>query len=115
MVVWAQKVDFVYTKRYIKNMEFEWNEQKNRINVIKHGISFQEAKDVFDDPNLLTYIDNRFNYEETRELSIGKLFLPKQPVIVVLVVHTDRNGVTRIISARRASRKERRFYEQQSI
>ena len=96
-------------------MEFEWDEQKNRTNIVKHGISFQEVKDVFNDPNLLTYRDDRFNYEETRELSIGQLFLPKQPVIVVLVVHTDRNGVTRIISARRASRKERRIYEQQSI
>ncbi|WP_107669935.1 BrnT family toxin [Cyanothece sp. BG0011] len=63
----------------------------------------------------LTYIDDRFSYQETRELSIGQLFLPKQSVIVVLVVHTDRNGVIRIISARRASRKERRIYEQQSV
>ncbi|MDJ0509403.1 MAG: BrnT family toxin [Crocosphaera sp.] len=96
-------------------MEFEWDEQKNQTNIIKHGISFQEALEIFNDPNLLTYTDDRFNYEETRELSIGQLLLPKQPVIVVLVVHTDRNEVTRIISARRASRKERKLYEQQSI
>ena len=96
-------------------MEFEWDEEKNQANIIKHGISFQEAKEVFNDPNLLTYIDDRFDYEETRELSIGQLLLPEQPVIVILVVHTDRNGVTRIISARRASRKERRIYEQQSV
>lgn len=110
-----ESLDFVYTKRYIKSMKFEWDEQKNRTNIIKHGISFQEAIEIFKDPNLLTYKDNRFNYEETRELSIGQLFLPKQPVIVILVVHTDRNGVTRIISARRASRKERKIYDQQSI
>ncbi|WP_071818230.1 BrnT family toxin [Crocosphaera subtropica] len=96
-------------------MEFEWDEQKNKNNIIKHGISFQEAKEIFKDPSLLTYIDDRFNYEETRQLSIGQLFLPKQPIIIVLVVHTDRNGVTRIISARRASRKKRKFYEQQSL
>ena len=96
-------------------MEFEWDDQKNQANIIKHGISFQEAKEIFDDPNLLTYIDDRFDYQETRKLSIGQVFLPKQPIIVVLVVHTDRNQVTRIISARRASRKERRIYEQQSI
>lgn len=96
-------------------MEFEWNERKNRTNIIKHGISFQEAQEVFNDPKLLTYVDDRFNYEEIRELSIGQLFLPEQPVIVILVVHTDRNGVTRIISARRANKKERRRYEQQSV
>lgn len=96
-------------------MEFEWDEQKNQTNIIKHGISFQEAQELFNDPKLLTYIDNRFNYEEIREISIGQLLLPGQPVIVVLVVHTDRNGVMRIISARRANKKERRRYEQQSV
>lgn len=94
-------------------MEFEWDEQKNQTNIIKHGISFQEAQEVFNDPKLLTYVDDRFDYDEIRELSIGQLFLPEQPVIVVLVVHTDRNGVTRIISARRANKKERKRYEQQ--
>lgn len=96
-------------------MKFEWDEQKNQTNIIKHGISFQEAQEVFKDPKLLTYVDDRFNYEEIRELSIGQLFLPEQPVIVVLVVHTDRNEVTRIISARRANKKERRRYEQRSL
>ena len=48
-------------------MEFEWDEQKNQINIIKHGISFQEVREVFDDPKLLTYVDDRFNYEEIRD------------------------------------------------
>lgn len=96
-------------------MEFEWDEQKNQTNILKHGISFQEAQEVFNDSKLLTYVDDRFNYEEIRELSIGRLLLPEQPVIVVLVVHTDRNGVTRIISARRANKKEGIKYEQQSV
>jgi len=108
-------LEFVYTRRYIQDMDFEWDEQKNQTNIIKHGISFQEAVEIFSDPNLLTYLDDRFDYEETRELSIGQLLLPEQPVIVILVVHTDRNGVTRIISARRANKKERRMYEQQSV
>ena len=96
-------------------MEFEWDRQKNQTNIIKHGISFQEAQEVFNDPKLLTYVDDRFDYKEIRELSIGRLLLPEQPVIVVLVVHTDRNGVTRIISARKANKKERIKYEQQSV
>lgn len=94
-------------------MEFEWDEQKNQTNIVKHGISFTEAIEVFNDPDLLTYLDNRFDYEEIREISIGQLLLYRQPVIVIVVVHTDRNGVTRIISARRANKKERKRYEQQ--
>lgn len=96
-------------------MQFEWDAQKNQTNIIKHGISFQEAQEVFNDPKLLTYVDDRFNYDEIRELSIGQLLLSEQLVIVVLVVHTDRNGIIRIISARRANKKERRKYEQQSV
>ena len=96
-------------------MEFEWDVPKNETNIIKHGISFQEAQEVFKDPKLLTYVDDRFNYEEIRKLSIGQLLMPQLPIIVVLVVHTDRNGVIRIISARRANKKERRTYEQQSV
>lgn len=96
-------------------MEFEWDVPKNQTNIIKHGISFQEAQEVFKDPKLLTYVDDRFNYEEIRKLSIGQLLLPQLPIIVVLVVHTDRNGVIKIISARRANKKERRTYEQQSV
>lgn len=96
-------------------MEFEWDVPKNETNIIKHGISFQEAQEVFKDPKLLTYVDDRFNYEEIRKLSIGQLLMPQLPIIVVLVVHTDINGVIRIISARRANKKERRTYEQQSV
>ena len=96
-------------------MEFEWDVPKNQTNIIKHGISFQEAQEVFKDPKLLTYVDDRCNYEEIRKLSIGQLLLPQLPIIVVLVVHTDRNGVIKIISARRANKKERRTYEQQSV
>ncbi|MBW4532685.1 MAG: BrnT family toxin [Pleurocapsa minor HA4230-MV1] len=97
-------------------MEFEWDENKNRNNIIKHGIDFQEAKRVFEDPDLLTYEDNRFNYGERRDISLGQLELTTQSkIIVVVVVSTDRNGIVRLISARKASKQERREYEQQSV
>ncbi len=97
-------------------MEFEWDENKNRSNIIKHGIDFQEAKRVFEDPDLLTYEDNRFNYGEIRDISLGQLELTTQSkIIVVVVVSTDRNGIVRLISARKASKQERREYEQQSV
>ena len=82
--------------------QFEWDEAKNEENLRKHGISFSEAVEIFNGP-ILTNIDDRFDYPETREISLG--FLGE--TIVVNVVHTDRNGKTRIISARKATRSER--------
>ena len=97
-------------------MEFEWDENKNQRNITKHGIDFQQVTKIFDDPNLLTYEDQRFSYGEIREISLGKLLLTtQQQVIIAIVVHTNRDGRIRLISARKASKKERKLYEQQSI
>ena len=97
-------------------MEFEWDEDKNQSNITKHGIDFQQAKRVFKDPNILTYEDTRFNYEEIREISVGQLLLTtQQKIIIVVIIHTDRDGKVRLISARKASKRERKLYEQQSI
>ncbi len=87
-------------------MEFEWDEEKNKANLAKHGIAFEEAALIFRGLTL-SAIDERQDYGERREISIGQLPEP----VVVAVVHTDRRGVTRIISARLASRAERRKYD----
>ena len=86
-------------------MDFEWDDEKNRANIAKHGVSFEEAALIFGGPTL-TRIDDRWDYGETREVSIGQL--PEQ--VVATVIHTDRNGVTRLISARLANRAERKRY-----
>ena len=97
-------------------MEFEWDEDKNQSNIVKHGIDFEQAKEIFKDPNLLTYEDTRFDYGETRKISIGQLLLTtQQRIIIALVVYTDRNGIIRLISARKANKRERKEYEQQSV
>lgn len=88
-------------------MRFEWDEAKNRLNVEKHGVSFEQAALIFDGFTV-DRIDNRFDYGESRELSIGLL----EGVAVLVVVHTDRDGVCRIISARQARKDERKRYEQ---
>ena len=88
-------------------MEFEWDDAKAAANLEKHGIAFEEAARIFNGP-VLTRIDDREEYGERREISLGRL---AQEVILV-VVHTDRNGVTRIISARLASRAERKLYHE---
>ncbi|MBC2773645.1 BrnT family toxin [Rhizobium sp. AQ_MP] len=86
-------------------MGYEWDAAKNAANQIKHGISFDEARLIFEG-DVLTGVDTRRDYGETRQVSIGAI----QTLIVIVVVHTDRNGVTRIISARLANRRERQKY-----
>ncbi|MEC9346262.1 MAG: BrnT family toxin [Pseudomonadota bacterium] len=84
--------------------EFEWDEAKNAANLVKHGISFEEAATIFEGP-VLTDIDNG-PYDEIREKSFGMI----GGIVVACVVHTDRNGRTRIISARKATKSERNHF-----
>ena len=86
-------------------MEFEWDENKNLENINKHGISFEEATTIFERP-MWTRIDDRHDYGETREVSIGDI----GNLVIVVVAHTERNNKTRIISVRKAISKERRRY-----
>ncbi|PHS23817.1 MAG: hypothetical protein COA84_10485 [Robiginitomaculum sp.] len=87
-------------------MKFEWDTAKNEANIAKHGIGFERAKAIFDNP-VLTGIDDRFDYGELRLTSIGII----GATAVLVVIHTDRNGICRIISARPATRTERRKYD----
>ena len=84
----------------------DWDDTENQENICRHGISFAEAKRIFDGP-IVTAVDERFDYGEMREISIGSL----AGVVVLSVVHTGRTGVTRIISARRATKTERKLFD----
>ena len=86
-------------------MIFEWDEEKNKKNILKHKISFEEAVLIFNGLTL-TIIDSKKDYGEIREISIGQL----SEQLIVTIVHTDRNGVTRLISARPANKAERKKY-----
>lgn len=86
-------------------MKFGWDKNKNKQNIQKHGISFEEATEIFDGV-VFTSIDERYDYEEIRELSIGAT----QGVVIITVAHTDRNSKIRLISARKATPKERTTY-----
>lgn len=86
-------------------MRYEWDDSKNQSNFTKHGISFEEVIEIFDKEHV-TWIDDRKDYGETREISLGEI----NNNVVILVVHTDRYGITRIISARKANSRERRKY-----
>jgi len=89
-------------------MEFEWDDDKNRGNIEKHGIGFATASRIFEGP-LVSWVDDRYEYGEVRHHSIGQV----GGVIVLAVIHTDRDGIIRIISARRANRAERKRYEEE--
>jgi uncharacterized protein len=91
-------------------MEFEWNPEKAVINRRKHSISFQEATTVFDDSLSVTFPDPDHSIGESRYVIIGMSALGQ----LLVVSHTDRGNRTRIISARKASRQEKRFYEEGS-
>jgi uncharacterized DUF497 family protein len=87
--------------------DFEWDDVKNRLNIAKHGVDFAFAIRIFEGP-VLTRIDGRAEYGELREVSIGLV----DGLACLTVTHTDRWNVTRIISARRATRRERDSYGQ---
>lgn len=80
---------------------------KNAANISKHGIGFATAVCIFDG-FVLTLKDNRHDYGEVRERSIGAV----EDILFLTVVHTDRDGRKRIISARRANKTERKRYEE---
>lgn len=88
-------------------MEFEWDETKDQLNQDKHGFGFAEAGEIFDRP-VLTWEDTRYDYGETRYISVGEL--GDSIVVVLVVVHTPRGRKTRIISARKANTHERKSY-----
>lgn len=88
-------------------MDFEWNIQKAENNLKKHHISFEEASTVFGDVLSITFPDTGHSLQEDRYLMVG--LSDKYKVLVVS--HTYRNDSIRIISAREATLKERKFYE----
>jgi len=87
-------------------MHFEWDESKNRANILKHGIDFNDVPDIFRHP-MLALRDDRADYGEERWISIGWIKL-----LMGVVVYTERCGdVIRIISARKATKKEAKYYD----
>jgi uncharacterized DUF497 family protein len=88
-------------------MEFEWNRDKAALNFKKHGVPFSEASTVFNDPLSLTFPDPDHSYGEDRYIIIGLSSANR----VLVISHTDRVNRVRIISAREATRKEKKFYE----
>ena len=92
-------------------MKYEWNEEKNRLNQQKHGVSFEEAREVFDDALQISKLDKRFSYFEERWITIGATSKYKILVVANLFFTDDGEEIVRIISARKANKIEREAYE----
>jgi hypothetical protein len=89
-------------------MQLEWDEREAAANAKKHGVSFQQATTVFGDPLAVTFADPDHSAAEGRYVTFG---LPGSSRLLV-VAHTERGDRTRLISARPATRHERRIYEE---
>jgi uncharacterized DUF497 family protein len=92
-------------------MKFEWDENKNKANIQKHGVDFEDAKTVFDDPLQISKLDYRFSYFEERWFTIGTAKNQQLIVVVNLFFTNEGEEIIRIISARPANPKERATYE----
>lgn len=91
------------------SVHFEWSPRKAAANFRKHGVSFDEASTVFDDLLAAIFDDEEHSLDEAREIIIGRSISDR----IVLVCFTERTSdVIRIISARLATRKERKDYEE---
>ena len=92
-------------------LKFEWNDVKNRINIKKHGISFEEASSVFYDVNAILFDDPVHSTKEERFLIIG--ISRKARICIVSHCYRSDEGVIRIISARKATKREMASYNGQ--
>jgi hypothetical protein len=91
-------------------IDFEWNPQKAEANRRKHGVTFDEASSVFADPLSVAIPDPDHSEHEARMVLIGR----SSAGSLLVVAHTEAGERIRLISARRASRREQRHYEESS-
>lgn len=89
-------------------MQFEWDENKNKTNIQKHGVSFEEAKSVFYDDFAIQFYDEEHSQKEERFLMLGMSSESR----LLLICHCERDfgNAIRIISARKATQKESKHY-----
>jgi uncharacterized protein len=89
-------------------MRFDWDENKAVTNRSKHGVSFEEAKTVFDDPLYVDFYDPAHSDEEDRYLIVRESSQRR----LLIASYTERGNLIRLISAREVTRTERKVYEE---
>ena len=95
-------------KEQEEKLQFDWDPKKARRNLRKHGISFEEASTIFDDPLYISFLDAEHSAEEERHITIGM----SNKVRLLMAAHTERKKMVRIISARKATKNEEKFYNE---
>jgi uncharacterized DUF497 family protein len=93
----------------MKASDFEWNRVKAAANLAKHGVNFEQAREAFDDPFAIDFVDDREDYGEHRLILVGMV-----ESRLLVVVHTLRRDKVRIISAREAQPHEQRQYHEEN-
>jgi len=93
---------------HMEGIEFTWDEQKNRANMRKHKVSFEQARSVFLDENALRFFDPDHSSEEERFIMLGMSFSLR--VLVVCHCYREDDAVIRMISARKANKREQLNY-----
>jgi uncharacterized protein len=89
-------------------LHFEWDPKKAESNLQKHQVGFDEAASIFDAPLFITFLDEEHSSSEERYTTIGLSNKNR----MVIVAHTERNENIRIISARKATQNEEKFYQE---
>jgi uncharacterized protein len=91
-------------------LRFDWDERKNTSNRAKHGVWFEEAQSVFDDPLARVFCDPEHSEQEDRFILLGMSLAGR--TLVVVHCYSEANSLVRIISARKATKKEIQDYEE---
>jgi uncharacterized protein len=94
----------------LKKVNFIWDPARARQNLLVHGVSFQEAATIFGDPLALTFADPNHSILEERFITVGTSSAGR----ILIVAHTDRMEIIRIVSARRTTQRERKQYEEKN-
>lgn len=97
----------------MEDIRFEWDQNKNEINKKKHKISFEEARTVFYDPEALVIDDPEYSEQEDRFIILG--LSKKANLLVVCHCYRESDSVIRIISARKATTTETKYYRNSDL
>jgi len=92
----------------MEDIRFVWDPQKDKVNVKKHGVSFEEARTVFYDPRAIQYYDPDHSEDEDRVILLG--LSARLNILIVCHCYREKNSIVRIISARKADKNEGRSY-----
>ncbi len=91
-----------------EKLQFEWDPDKAKVNLKKHGVDFEEASTIFKDPQFVSFLDEEHSVEEERYITIGLSNMAR----LLMAAHTERKKHIRIISARKATKNEEKFYNE---